>query len=377
MKPPVDNGKPILCVVFDIDGVLTDGTTPVRGRESKRLHFRDLDAIGALRRAGIEVAFLTGESRDVAQEVVDRCGGGPAVYQAKEKRAGIVAIMDSLEVEPDRVCFVGDSERDVPAMREVALALAPSDASDAARHAADHVLSAKGGSGVAAEVAAIVIEGADSRASVAADAEHARSEARVLKSSLGQFVSQTTEGVAKLAAFLHRRLSRGGAILLFGNGGSAVMSQHAAAELVGRFRRERRPFRAVCLNADSAVLTAVSNDYGYEASFGRQIRALGRTGDVAFAMSTSGTSRNVVEALNLSRELGLHTVLLTGDHDLDDRIADFCINVPSRDTARIQELHLLTWHLICDLLEKRSSSAEVAAGDGSQGRSSLDQAGTE
>jgi D-sedoheptulose 7-phosphate isomerase len=360
MTRPMDKDQAIKCVVLDIDGVLTDGTTPVSGTDDKRLRFRDLDAIETLRREGLDIGFLTGEPEQSAGAVVERCGGGAAVYGAKNKRDGLVELLQQMNVEPDTVCYVADSDRDAPAMKDVGLALAPADASGDVRRAADLVLSTPGGEGVVAEVAEIVLSDGLTRASVLADVEHVEREIQSGREVLGAFGSTMAEPIAQLAQFLWRRLRRGATLFLFGNGGSAVMSQHAAAELVGRFRRERNPLEAVCLNADTAVLTSLANDYGYEAVFSRQLRGLGRAGDVAFAMSTSGTSNNVVHALKTGHDMGLHTVLLTGDREHVDEHVDWCLKVPSQDTARIQELHLLTWHVICDLLEQRMAPSGSA-----------------
>jgi len=142
-------------------------------------------------------------------------------------------------------------------------------------------------------------------------------------------------------------------LLAFGNGGSASDAQHLVAELVGRFERDRRGLPAVALNTDVSVMTAVSNDLGYADVFRRQVEALGRPGDVAFGITTSGRSPNVVAALREARERGLHTVGLTGrgGGDLSGLVHDL-IDVPSASTARIQEVHGLVIHLLCQMVEE-------------------------
>jgi len=349
LNPATSN--PIECLVLDIDGVLTDGSTVIGPQAKKMLHLRDLDAIGTLKRAGLKIGFLTGEPETEAGEVVERCGGDAAVYDAKDKAAGLAMLLAELEVGTGSVCYVGDADRDVPALKAVSLALAPADASVAARAVSDVVLSARGGKGVVEEAVALILLGLDSGGTRQRDTRHLESEVDSAQQALTEFHDRVIGQIADLADILRRRLELGATLFLFGNGGSAVMSQHAAAELVGRFRRERDPIRAVCLNTDTAILTSLANDYGYDNTFDRQIRALGRPGDVALAMSTSGSSENVLQALRSSRELGLVSILLTGDHQLEPLPVDFCLKMPSKDTARIQELHLLTWHLICDLLE--------------------------
>ena len=148
-------------------------------------------------------------------------------------------------------------------------------------------------------------------------------------------------------------LVSGHRVLLFGNGGSAADAQHIAAELLGRFCTERRALPAMALTSNTSVLTAVSNDYDFTSVFARQIEAHGRAGDVAIGISTSGTSPNVVRGIEVARSLGLYTVALTGADGGDlQTIAEECICVPSTDTPRIQEAHILIGHLLCEWVEQ-------------------------
>jgi D-sedoheptulose 7-phosphate isomerase len=146
----------------------------------------------------------------------------------------------------------------------------------------------------------------------------------------------------------------GGKIMFFGNGGSAADAQHIATELSVRYVGDRAPIAALALTTDTSVLTAAANDMGYEQVFARQVQALGRAGDVAIGISTSGRSPNVALALEAARKMGIVTAAFTGD---DGRamvaLADHLINVPSTVTARIQEMHITLGHLLCETLEKR------------------------
>jgi len=151
---------------------------------------------------------------------------------------------------------------------------------------------------------------------------------------------------------IRQALSRGGKVLVFGNGGSAADAQHFAGELVGRFVRERRALSAVALSADTSILTAVANDHGYSHVFVRQVEALGREGDVAFGISTSGNSENVRVGLEAARMQGLTSVGLTGgDGGLVGREVEIHINVPDVVVPRIQEVHRTVIHIICELIE--------------------------
>jgi D-sedoheptulose 7-phosphate isomerase len=165
-------------------------------------------------------------------------------------------------------------------------------------------------------------------------------------------LGQGPQSVLAVVETIERAWSAGGKLVAFGNGGSAADAQHLAAELVGRFVRDRRPLAALALSADTSVLTAIANDTSYNRVFARQIEALGRPGDVALAISTSGTSRNVVAGLESARQLGLTTVALTGrDGGTVGRLAHVHVNVPETSTARVQEVHRTLLHVICELLE--------------------------
>lgn len=157
---------------------------------------------------------------------------------------------------------------------------------------------------------------------------------------------------AMLAAF-----GRGAKVLIFGNGGSAADAQHFACELVGRFLRERRALPAVALTADMTAVTAIANDYGFDRVFVRQIEALGRPGDIAVGISTSGTSANVLAALQCAKSRGLKTVAFTGGGGGPiGAAADLHVNVPHDVTPRIQELHRTLIHAVCDLIERQMDS---------------------
>jgi D-sedoheptulose 7-phosphate isomerase len=155
-----------------------------------------------------------------------------------------------------------------------------------------------------------------------------------------------------IAGKMSEAILAGKKVLWCGNGGSAADSQHLAAELVGRFRRERRGLASIALTTDSSILTSVSNDYGYDQVFRRQVEALCAEGDIVVGLSTSGNSKNVCIALEAARELGAFTVAFTGERGGRlATIAHATLCVPSNDTARIQEAHILCGHVLCDWLE--------------------------
>jgi D-sedoheptulose 7-phosphate isomerase len=158
--------------------------------------------------------------------------------------------------------------------------------------------------------------------------------------------------LARAAALLAETLKGGGKVLACGNGGSAADAQHFAAELINRFEIERAPLAAVALTTDSSTLTSIANDYAYEQVFSKQLRGIGRRGDALLAISTSGNSRNVIEAMQAAHELGLRVVALTGNGggNMARLVSpeDVHVCVPHKRTARIQEVHLLALHCLCD-----------------------------
>lgn len=168
-----------------------------------------------------------------------------------------------------------------------------------------------------------------------------------------RFFSENAGRILEVGRRMAESLRAGGKILAFGNGGSAADAQHLAGELVGRFLRDRPALPALALSTDTSVLTAVGNDLGFEAVFRRQVEAHGRPGDVAIGISTSGRSANVVAALKLARERGLVTVGLTGGGGGSlAGLVDHLIDVPHPETARIQEVHAMVVHLLCQIVEE-------------------------
>jgi D-sedoheptulose 7-phosphate isomerase len=162
------------------------------------------------------------------------------------------------------------------------------------------------------------------------------------------------DGIARVVDLLDEAFASGRKLLVFGNGGSSADAQHLAAELVGRFDKERRALPALALTTNQAVLTAWSNDHSFEDVFARQIEALGAPGDIAWGISTSGTSVNVVKGLQQARARGLATIGLTGAGGERLRgLCDVLLAVPLRETARIQEVHLVTYHAVCAALDER------------------------
>jgi D-sedoheptulose 7-phosphate isomerase len=175
--------------------------------------------------------------------------------------------------------------------------------------------------------------------------------------------TELADEIAEVAALLVERLSAGHKLMAFGNGGSAADAQHFVAELVGRFCADRKPFAAIALTTDASSLTAIGNDFGFEQVFARQLEGIGKPGDVALAISTSGNSANVLRALEYARSAGIGTIGLTGRTGGKLRgLADHCLCVPSESTARIQEAHNLIIHILSGIIEKAFLAPAKAVG---------------
>lgn len=182
-------------------------------------------------------------------------------------------------------------------------------------------------------------------------ATHFREHQEVLEATEQKTIREIHRAVRLMADCL----VNGGCLFWCGNGGSAADSQHLAAELVGRFNHDRPPLRAIALTTDSSVLTCIANDYHFEEIFARQITAIGRPGDVLIAISTSGKSTNILKALDAARQRQVTTIGILGSYGGDAASkADVAVIVPSTSTARIQEMHILIGHIMCDLLEQHA-----------------------
>ena len=172
-------------------------------------------------------------------------------------------------------------------------------------------------------------------------------------SALLQQMSVLAPSIQQAGARLAATLQSGGKLMFCGNGGSAADSQHLAAELTGRFIKDRRPLAALALSTDTSALTCISNDYSYDDVFARQVAALGRPGDCLIGISTSGQSRNVIRAVEAARQQGVWTLGLLGrDGGVLKDMVDVALVVPSPTTARIQEMHILMGHTLCGLIEE-------------------------
>ncbi len=157
--------------------------------------------------------------------------------------------------------------------------------------------------------------------------------------------------IATAATAIAEAFKAGRKLLLFGNGGSAADAQHIAAEFMNRFLIERPPLPAIALTTDTSILTSIANDYAFDEIFSKQLKALGKKGDVALGITTSGSSGNVLKALRAAKKLGMTTIALTGEGGKAASLSDIALQIPSRSTPRIQEAHIAVGHILCDLTD--------------------------
>jgi len=341
-------------LALDIDGVITDGkvTVGAHGEETKGILFRDLDAVTKARKEGLKLALVTGESGELVSAIAERLSAELVLSSAKDKVAALKALSEETGVALSAICFVGDADRDALAFPFVGLALCPADASRSARAKAHRVLEARGGEGAVAEAVEIVLNGL---ADLKRIPDHERALKRIVEDSIRaheKLLAESLTNLAEIAEIIVAALRRGNKILFCGNGGSAADAQHVAAELVGRFAIEREPWPALALTTDTSILTAVGNDWDFKDVFARQVRAHARAGDIVVGISTSGRSPNVVRALEAANERGALTIAFVGRNGGPiAKAAQLAFKAPEAATPRVQELHILAWHGICEIVE--------------------------
>lgn len=340
---------------MDIDGVITDGSVIVdmQGKEQKKLNLKDIDAIYELHNEGYKLAAITGENTSIVDYFKQRFPWDYFFQNNKTKKATLQEIAHMEEVDMEEVCYVGDGKYDVESLEAAGLGICPADAIDRAKQAADIILQNSGGQGCLWELIAILRERNEQDIPENYFCRRLSEHEKVFKMIASD---QKLMGTVMLVADdIVDLMKHGGQLLLCGNGGSAADAQHIAAEFVSRFFKERKGLPAEALSTNTSILTAIGNDYSYERVFARQVEARGKTGDILIGISTSGKSKNVLEALRYAHSNGMHTVMLMGDYtnfELQD-ICDYVIKVPSKITPRIQEAHIFIGHTIAEYVENK------------------------
>lgn len=346
----------IRAVITDIDGVLTDGKVMLEeGAElNKRICFKDLDTVSQLREKGIKFGVITGESDKFTELLKKRTEPDYFFTGCKDKKKVLEEIALKEGIPLSNVCYIGDGKYDIEAIKLAGIGICPLDATEEVRQIADIVLKCKGGEGCLASVFSLLFCNQDMRTGLEKDIvlwdllEHKK----IIETIINDCDLQST--VYAVAEEVSQSLKSGGQLLLCGNGGSAADAQHIATEFVSRFYHERKALNAEALTVNTSTLTAVGNDYSYDKIFARQIEAKGRFGDILIGISTSGESKNIIEAFKSAKQVGIKTIAFTGNqHSTMEKLADIAVIVPAKDTPRIQEMHIMIGHIICEIVERK------------------------
>lgn len=356
--------KQIKMLLFDIDGVITDGKKYTNGKDAewKTIALKDLDALGLFKEAGYIIGCITGEDTDFSRQfthmqVLDYVRTG-----CKQKEQALHEVAEKYRVLSSEICYIGDGKYDIPVLEKTGLPVCPSDAIEEVKRKSKVILKSKGGEGCIAEVWELLTHG-NKRNSVKEElpnninstfwVERMREHRRILDATIEN--SEYMDGVGQAVSLINESYKNEGCLFLCGNGGSAADAQHLAAELVGRFYLERRALNAEALTTNTSILTSLANDYDYSKIFARQLEAKAAEGDILLGITTSGASENILQAFRKAREMRVKTILMTGNLTEISPIleyADCILAVPSHSTPRIQEIHILTGHIICEMVER-------------------------
>ena len=343
----------IRLVIFDIDGVLTDGSIIVdaQGNEQKKVNLKDIDAIYELKRNGFLIAAITGEKSEIVTYFEKRFPWDYFYSGVKQKKVVIEELEQKTGIMAEEMCYIGDGKYDVDPLTYVKLGICPDDAIDKAKQAADIILQQAGGQGCLWELIGIL-----DKYNKPIHKEHYLLERLEEHRSIFKKISSNTElmqTIMEIAEKVLEIFEKDGQILLCGNGGSASDAQHIATEFISRFYRERPAMNAEALSVNTSTLTAVGNDYSFERVFVRQVEAKAKHGDMVIGISTSGKSKNVIEALRYAKKNGIYTVMLMGDFENPElvELVDYLVKIPSTITPRIQEAHIFIGHVIAEYVE--------------------------
>lgn len=342
-------------IVFDIDGVITDGSVIIdsKGHEQKQINLKDIDAIFELHRRGYKLAAITGEDTEIVSYFERRFPWEYFYRGNKTKKETMRQIEEGTGISRECICYIGDGKYDVEPLNYAGLGLCPANAIDKAKNAADIILQNDGGKGCIWEVISILEKYNDESCVHNYFFRRLEEHTNVFKQLASN--QEVTNQVMEIGEQIIELLRSGGGLYLCGNGGSAADAQHIATEFISRFYKERPGLNAEALTVNTSTLTAIGNDYSYERVFVRQLEAKAKAGDMVIGITTSGTSKNVLEALYYARGHEIKTVLMMGGFENPelDGAADYIIKVPSLITPRIQEAHIFIGHVIAEYVEHR------------------------
>ncbi len=347
-------------IVLDIDGVITDGSVIIdsSGKEQKQINLKDIDAIFELHRRGYKLAAITGEDTSIVNYFEKRFPWDFFYRGSKNKKETMRQIEQNTGISRENICYVGDGKYDVEPLTYAGLGLCPANAIDKVKAAADIILHNDGGKGCIWEIISLLDRYNNPECGHNFFYKRLEEHANIFKKLASD--QELTDKVIKIGDRIISILRQNGGIYLCGNGGSAADAQHIATEFVSRFYRERPALNAEALSVNTSTLTAIGNDYSFEQVFVRQLEAKAKKGDMLIGLSTSGSSKNVLEALRYAQKYGIVSVLLMGEFSNPglNGVADYVIKVPSLHTPRIQESHIFLGHVIAEYVEYRMFRGE-------------------
>ncbi len=342
-------------VVFDIDGVITDGSVIIdmNGNEQKKINLKDIDAIFEMHRRGFRLAAITGEETNIVSYFEKRFPWEYFFKGNKTKQKTLQQIEEATGIKRENICYVGDGKYDVDPLLYAGLGICPANAIDKAKIASDIVLQNNGGEGCIWEMLDILSNYNDLDCSHNYLYQRLHEHTTIFKTLVSN--QDLTNAVMDCGDRIIEIFNNGGQVFLCGNGGSAADAQHIATEFVSRFYKERPGLNAEALTTNTSTLTAVGNDYSFERIFVRQLEAKAHKGDLLIGISTSGKSKNVIEALHYAKCNEMATMLLMGDFDAQrvEEDVDYLVKIPSTITPRIQEAHIFLGHVMAEYVEHR------------------------
>ena len=351
----------IKLVVLDIDGVITDGTVIIdaKGTEQKKINLKDIDAIYELHREKFKLAAITGEDTEIVHYFERRFPWDYFYCGAKKKTEILKEIEQREQLLPEEICYVGDGKYDIEPLKYAGLGVCPADAIDRAKDASDMILQKDGGQGCLWELVHILNSYNSQKHPVHYFYQRLEEHEEIFKRMATDQI--LTDTVMKVAEDICTMFKKGGQLFLCGNGGSAADAQHIATEFISRFYKERPAMNAEALTVNTSTLTAIGNDYSYERIFVRQLEAKASRGDMLIAISTSGTSKNILEALRYAGTQGIQTILFMGDHEVKELkyVCNYVVKVPSKITPRVQEAHIFIGHTIAEYVEHKLFGEEL------------------
>ncbi len=347
----------IKALIIDIDGVLTDGKVYIsKNMEFKTLCYQDLDALNEIKKADIKTGIITGEDNEFTEFLRGKINPDYFYSGCKDKGKAVLDIIQKSGIEKQDIWYIGDGKYDLSAMKEAGVSICPANAIAEIRQNANIILKSKGGTGCIAEINDLLHKNAPCKNKIR---ECIFAHKKIIEALLAD--ESCISMLTQVAVEIVRCYENGNKLLLCGNGGSAADAQHLAAELVSKFYMKRKALSAQALNTNTSVITAIGNDFDFTYIFSRSVEAQGCPGDILIGISTSGRSNNIIEAFKTAKKMDIITVLLTGMIDEKEEIldcSDYVLSVPSRDTPRVQEAHILMGHIICEIVERNIFGSE-------------------